>query len=84
MPLTIYIPLQGEGTEVWRPVEAEHVGDDRYRILSLQPSDEIWPFSLNEIVRCERELLSGENCLESSHLTKFRLTKWIRLAKTTT
>jgi hypothetical protein len=67
MPLTIYIPLQGEGTEVWRPVEAEHVGGDRYRILSPQPPDEIWPFNSNEIVRCERKLLSGENCLVASN-----------------
>jgi hypothetical protein len=67
MPLTIYIPLQGEGTEVWRPVDAEHVGGDRYRILSPQPSDEIWRFSFNEIVRCERKLLSGENCLVAAN-----------------
>jgi hypothetical protein len=32
MPLTIYIPLQGEGTEAWRLVEAEHVGNDRCRM----------------------------------------------------
>ncbi len=67
MTLTIYIPLQDEGTEVWRPVEAEHVCDDRYRILSPRPMDEVWPFSPNEIVRCERKVLSGENCLVTAN-----------------
>jgi hypothetical protein len=48
-------------------IDAEHVGGDRYRILSLQPSDEIWRFGFNEIVRCERKLLSGENCLVAAN-----------------
>jgi hypothetical protein len=42
----IYVRLLGEGVDVWRPVRAEHVGGDVYRILS-QPYDreiESWQF----------------------------------------
>jgi hypothetical protein len=28
--LVIYIPLLNEGTDCWRPIEAEHVGTDTY------------------------------------------------------
>ena len=54
MPVTIFIPLQGERTDVWRPVEAEHVGDDRYRILSQHQLSENWPFGARKAVRLPR------------------------------
>ena len=60
---TIYIPLLNEGTDVWRPVEAEQVGGDQYRIVGQRPADENWPFAQNQIVRCEMRLLSGRECL---------------------
>jgi hypothetical protein len=31
---TIYVYLLNEGTDVWAPVEAEHVAADTYRIIS--------------------------------------------------
>jgi hypothetical protein len=63
MTTTLYIKLRNEGTDVWRPVEAEAVGANRYRILSLAPEDEIWPAAQNEIVECELKTLSGGDCL---------------------
>jgi hypothetical protein len=44
--MKIYIELLGEGTLVWRPVEAVHIKDDLYRItqVNAQPDDECWPF----------------------------------------
>jgi hypothetical protein len=48
----IFVPLLNEGTNVWRPVEAEHLGDDRYRIMQEQPEDEDWPVALGQIVQC--------------------------------
>ena len=51
--MQIYLPLLNEGTDVWRPVEAEHIGEDRYRILQQQPEGEDWPIPSDAIVRCE-------------------------------
>jgi hypothetical protein len=62
---TIYVYLLDEGTDVWRPVEAEHVGGEQYRILSANadPEDEHWQFQTGEVVRCETRKLS-----EGTHL----------------
>ncbi len=51
----IYNTLQDEGVNVWRPVDAEHVGGDVYRIRS-QPYDrsvESWQFEPGDEVVCE-------------------------------
>jgi hypothetical protein len=63
MPITVYLKLRNEGVDVWRPVAAEPVGPNQYRILSQPIEDEIWPVAQNEIVQCERRTLSGEECL---------------------
>lgn len=57
---TIYIYLLDEGTDVWRPVEAENLGDNRYRIISINndPEDEKWEFQTDDIVRCEKKTLT--------------------------
>ena len=59
--VTIYVYLLDEGVDVWRPVEAVHLGADRYRITSVNVdrSDEHWQFSTGDIVRCSRQVLSG-------------------------
>ena len=53
--MKIYIELLGEGTPVWRPVDAVHIQDDLYRIVQTneQPDDERWPFEADSIVRCK-------------------------------
>ncbi len=63
--ITIYIFLRGEGTDVWRPVEAVPVGSTYYRIVSENgaPDDERWEFTTGEVVRCETRRLSGGECL---------------------
>lgn len=51
----IYVRLLGEGVDVWRPVEAERLGGNRYLILS-QPYEreiETWEFVPGEEVVCE-------------------------------
>ena len=57
----IYIYLKNEGTDVWRPVEAESVSGDVYRIVSINadPEDEHWEFGTGELVRCESRVFSG-------------------------
>lgn len=54
----IYVYLLEEGTDVWRPVQAAHVRDDVYRIVSPNPDpeDEKWQFACGELVRCKEQL----------------------------
>lgn len=52
---TIFVALLDEGVDVWRPVQAEHLHDDIYRVVG-QPYDrehESWQFGPGDIVRCE-------------------------------
>jgi hypothetical protein len=63
MTITVYLKLRNEGTDVWRPVEAEPIGKNRYKILSHPTEDEDWPVTPGEIVECERRTLSGGDCL---------------------
>lgn len=51
----IYIALLDEGVDVWRPVQAERLGNNTYRILD-QPYDrsiESWQFEPGALVLCE-------------------------------
>jgi hypothetical protein len=56
----VYIKLLDEGVDVWRPVVAEYLGGDRYRLISGPPEGEVWPFAHGDIVRCEKRHLAGE------------------------
>lgn len=57
--VTIYMPLRAEGTDVWRPVEAEPQSGDIYRIVGAVPVDEDWRFSPGAFVFCESRILDG-------------------------
>lgn len=51
----IYVALLDEGVDVWRPVQAERLSGNAYRILS-QPYDrsvEAWQFEPGDVVLCE-------------------------------
>lgn len=51
----IYVALLDEGVDVWRPVQAESLSDNTYRILS-QPYErdiESWQFEPGDVVLCE-------------------------------
>lgn len=54
---TIYVPLLGEGVDVWRPVEALHKEADVYTIISTNPDpkDENWQFTTGQSVRCRQK-----------------------------
>ncbi len=52
----IFVRLLDEGVEVWRPVEAQRVGEDVYRIIMDQPYDreiETWQFEPGDHVVVE-------------------------------
>jgi len=57
---TVYVTLLDEGVDVWRPVQAEHLGGDLYRLTGERPDDEVWPFSPGDVVRCHIRTLSGD------------------------
>lgn len=63
--IKIYIYLEEEGTDVWRPVDARRIGGDIYFIQedNVVPSDEIWQFKPGTMVHCIRRVLSGEECI---------------------
>lgn len=55
MVSTIYMPLQDEGIEVWRPVAAKALGGRRYRVIAQAPNDEVWAFPSGSIVLVDHE-----------------------------
>jgi hypothetical protein len=57
---TIHMPLLDEGTDVWRPVKAERMSDDTFRVLGPVPETEEWAFPPGTIVRCRYQTLSGD------------------------
>jgi len=60
---TIYVYLPHEATDVWAPVDAEHVRDDVYRILDCRGEDDEVQFGRGLLVRCRLKRLSGDECL---------------------
>jgi NAD(P)H-flavin reductase len=60
---TVYVFLPDEAVDVWRPVSAEHIRDDVYRIVGEppDPEDEKWQFQPGQHVRCRlQQLDEGE------------------------
>jgi hypothetical protein len=54
-PVQIYVALLEEGVDVWRPIKAEFIQGDTYRIVD-QPYDrshETWQFEPGERVICK-------------------------------
>lgn len=65
---TIYIYLNDEGTDVWRPVTARHIDADIYEIVTenSDPLNEDWEFNQGQKVRCrERITPAGEKILSA-------------------
>jgi hypothetical protein len=61
-PETVFVGLLGEGTSVWRPVQARPLGSGLFRIVGVEGdvSDETWEFPVGAIVRCEKKRLSSD------------------------
>ena len=51
----VHVRLLDEGTDVWRPVGAERMGETTYRLADdAIPADERWSFQPGDIVVVER------------------------------
>ena len=54
----LYVKLLNDGTDVWRPVAAEVVGNDLFRITGDHHEEEEWEFGSGAVVRCEERRFS--------------------------
>ena len=64
----IYVELLEEGTPCWRPVLAEPLRNDTYRVIGPAPDSEVWMFQPGDVVQCELRELSDGSVLVASHL----------------
>jgi hypothetical protein len=68
---TVYVRLLDEGTDVFRPTEAEQRPDGTYKLLPTRdydPDDEHWEFLPGQVVRCEHMHLHGGKRLVATAL----------------
>jgi len=64
MTTTIYVKLLDEDVDVWRPVEAEDLGQECFHIVGpAEPRHEDWQFKPGETVRCEVQYVHGAESL---------------------
>ncbi len=74
MSVVIYVPLEDEGTECWRPVHADHLHDDVYEItVDKEPGEEHWRFPPHSLVRCRQHVfVDGASGLVAFELAGYR------------
>ena len=59
MSHVVYMPVENEGSDCWRPVHADHVEGDVYEITVLEaPGEEEWRFLPGSRVRCSEKIFS--------------------------
>lgn len=51
----VLMPLEAEGTDVWRSVGAQLLAGDQFEIIGPMPDDEAWRYPPGSIVRCEMQ-----------------------------
>ena len=59
----IYVRLLDEGTDVWRPVDAIELSQDRYRLIGERDADERWEFESGSTVRVEKRNFESKPAL---------------------
>lgn len=65
---TIYMPLMDEGVDVWRPVLAKRLDDNRFLVVA-QPYDrqaERWAYEPGTVVMCVQKGLDGQQALAAA------------------
>jgi len=69
---TIFVRLLDEGVDVWRPVPAIDIGNQRFRLTAPDDYDtsfETWEFPRGAVVDCETKTLSDGPALVATRLT---------------
>jgi hypothetical protein len=64
---TIYVALLDEGTDVWRPAQAERLADGRYRLFGPMPETECWEFPPGSVVAVRRTSFRDDDVLVAAH-----------------
>lgn len=62
----VYVPLDGEATDVLRPTRASRLGGMRFQLLATDdydPEDEVWRFPPGSQVECRAERIGGREVL---------------------
>src|SRR6266487_4072193 len=60
----IFVELLEEGVDCWRPVAAQRLDANRFRIVGSVPEEEVWQFKPGDTVRCaERAFSDGSRGL---------------------
>ncbi|HEX3430692.1 MAG TPA: hypothetical protein VHT03_07380 [Rhizomicrobium sp.] len=66
----IYMPLDNEGTDVWKSVEAESLGGGRFCIRGPMPEGEVWRFAPGSVVRSRpRKFADGTEGIEAVEIS---------------
>jgi hypothetical protein len=60
---TIHVNMIGQGISILRPVRAEHLTRDIYRIVEPVPEGERWKYETGQAVRCRKQKLSSGKAL---------------------
>ena len=59
----VFVYLENEGVDVWRPTSAENLGGDRYLLHATpgyDPELENWEFTPGSVVVCQMRQFQGE------------------------
>jgi hypothetical protein len=68
---TILMPLLNEGTTVWKPVAAERLSKDTFRVTGPMPDDEKWAFAPGSVVTvAPRRFADGESGVAAVAISK--------------
>jgi hypothetical protein len=59
----IHVNIIGQGISLLRPVQAEHIARDIYRIIEIPPEGERWKYETGQAVRCHKQKLSSGKAL---------------------
>ena len=74
---TVYVRLRNEGTEVWRPVEAERLSEATFRLSDAPiPDDEEWTFEPGEVVVVEHKRSGELVAVAAAHAIDSRSQAW--------
>lgn len=59
--IVIYVKLVNEVVDVWRPVQAIQINENRYKLVEEQsvPEDEDWEFAPGEVVEVTTRSFEG-------------------------
>lgn len=78
----VYVRLLDEGTDVWRPVEAERLGATTYRLSAQpRPADETWSFQPGDIVVVELQDAAEDHLMAVALATSFDEPSWAHRRK---